>query len=152
VTGRPAGARARTPANRWALGAAALLALIAAACPPAGPDGLERVPAGEWGGEHVALTVTAGGGLLEFDCAHGRIDGELTLTASGHFERPGVYVRERPGPVRVDEPPDSHPAAYRGRLDDRPRMTLFIVPTDDSQGPGSFSLELNRPARVFKCR
>jgi hypothetical protein len=35
-----------------------------------GPD---RVAAGTWGGPHVVLEVSAEGGRVEYDCAHGAL-------------------------------------------------------------------------------
>ncbi len=67
------------------------------------PGGSPRVPQGLWGGKHLSLEVTESGANLQFDCARGRISSPLKLDDKGHFELEGVFVRERPGAVRVGD-------------------------------------------------
>ena len=79
-------------------GAAAVLALLG--CASGGPvsaDKLDRVPLGDWGGEHVRLTVSDASAAIEFDCAHGTLDAPLKVDDGGRFEVPGSFVR-RAGP------------------------------------------------------
>src|SRR3954454_4679415 len=59
--------------------------------------------AGEWGGEHIAMTITAEGADFEFDCASGRITTPLAADAHGHFSVKGTYKVERPAAASVDE-------------------------------------------------
>src|SRR5262249_24911263 len=49
----------------------------------------ESVPNGTWGGDHVVLTVTDGGGTVEMDCAHGTLDHPLQLDDAGRFSVAG---------------------------------------------------------------
>ncbi len=105
---------------------------------------------GDWGGEHVALTITSLGGSLEFDCAHGTIDEPIVPDADGAFDARGVYVREHGGPIREGEPPDSHPARYVGRID-RSRMTLTVTLMDGDEWIAHYTLVQNAPPRVYKC-
>src|SRR6267142_1327878 len=72
--------------------------------------GPSPVPTGLWGGDHVAMTVAAAATHLDLDCAHGDIQGAITVDARGQFDVAGVFVREHGGPVRQDEVPDSRPA------------------------------------------
>jgi hypothetical protein len=120
-----------------------------AACTGASDSGPDQVPAGSWGGQHVALEVTAGGGSLEFDCAHATIAEPLRLEG-GRFSVAGVYVREHGGPERVGEPEDSHPARFDGTLEGD-RLTFSIRLTDDDATIGSFSVVQGKPPLVFKC-
>ncbi|HVF50624.1 MAG TPA: hypothetical protein VNA19_11090 [Pyrinomonadaceae bacterium] len=108
------------------------------------------VPAGEWGGAHVGLTVTASGGRIEFDCAHGSIDGKLSLDAEGRFSVAGSFVKERGGPVRIDEKPDSSPARYSGRVEGK-KMTLTLVLTDSGEDLGTFTLTRGESPHLTKC-
>ncbi len=124
---------------------AAVIALPACGDSPTAVDLI-----GDWGGEHVALTITPGGGSLEFDCAHGTIDEPIRPAANGTFDAAGVYVREHGGPIREDEPPDSHPARYRGRVDGS-RMTLTVTLTDGEEWIAQYALTQGAPARVYKC-
>jgi hypothetical protein len=79
-----------------------LLLLVACASSPGGASRLERVPSGDWGGEHVRLTVASAGGTIEFDCAHGTLGQPLDLDAAFRFDVRGTLVGEG-GPVHKDE-------------------------------------------------
>ena len=80
----------------------ALLAAFLAVAPTPSPAA-PRVADGRWGGVGLSLDVTSTGARIELDCAHGTIDAPLSLDADGAFDAPGRLVRERPGPVRMDE-------------------------------------------------
>jgi hypothetical protein len=73
---------------------AACAALVAgcAAIPPLGAP-----VTGEWGGEHVHLTMTATGGTLEYDCAVGTIDGPFLPDADGAFSAVGTHTAGKGG-------------------------------------------------------
>jgi hypothetical protein len=101
--------------------------LFAASC-AAGPVD----PIGEWGGDHIALTVGPAESVLELDCATGRINGAFMVSSDGRFDLEGVFVREHGGPVRegevLAETRARHAGAIRGR-----RMTLEL-PAGAAQG------------------
>lgn len=103
-----------------------------------------------WGAPGTLLTVEESGARLEFDCAHGEVEGPPTLDRDDRFEETGVYVLERPGPVRPEDPPDSHPAVFSGRVDGR-RMTLTVKPSDGVEGAGTLTLTLGAPSQLTKC-
>lgn len=107
------------------------------------------VPVGAWGGEHIALQVTEKGATFDIDCAHGSIE-ELLLNDGGRFDSRGVYVRERGGPDRDGQQPDSHPARFMGWSDGQ-RMKLKITLTDSGQTIGEFDLTLGREPQMTKC-
>jgi hypothetical protein len=129
-----------------------LAALFAALIPVAacgdGPTAADLI--GDWGGEHIALTITPAGASLEFDCAHGTIGEPIQPAGGGTFDASGVYVREHGGPIREDEPPDSHPARYQGRIDGS-RMALTVTLTDGEEWSAQFTLTQGAAARVYKC-
>lgn len=102
---------------------------------------------GEWGGTHVALSLTDSGGTVEYDCAHGTL-GPLHTDRRGHFDVVGVHVREHGGPVRVGETVDSAPARYVGQVSGG-AMTLRVLVGPDTLGP--FALGRGRQAQLFKC-
>jgi len=126
-----------------------LLLLVACAANPGGASRLDRVPSGEWGGEHVRLTVDDAGGKVEFDCAHGSLDAPLKLDAGGRFDVPGRLAFEG-GPARKDEAEGARPARYRGETDGQ-RLSLEVT-LEGGESAGSFSLTRNGPARLVKCR
>ena len=107
-------------------------------------------PVGNWGGQHIALTVTAQGGTAEFDCAHGAFTGALTPSPDGRFSASGVWVREHGGPVRDGEVLPSFPALYAGRITGT-SMSLTVTRTDSAVAIGTFSLTKGSAASVFKC-
>jgi hypothetical protein len=133
--------------------AAPALALLLCFAPPAAlptSAASRRIPPGEWGAEHLTFSVSEQGGAIEFDCAHGTIDGPLTLDRRGRFEVKGRYVPERPGPVRRDQSTEGRPARYRGAV--RGRVMTLRVTVDDGTELGPYRLALGGRGHVFKCR
>jgi hypothetical protein len=137
------------PSARTTLLLAASAALVAF-CSPTAADGA-NVPAGEWNGQHIALSVTASGATVEFDCAHGTINGTLTLDANNHFAVNGTFVREHGGPTREDEASKGVPASYTGTLKDD-TLTVTVELTDSKESVGVFTLTRGGAGRLFKCR
>jgi hypothetical protein len=109
----------------------------------------EGVPNGAWGGDHVVLTVTDGGGSVELDCAHGTLDHPLRLDDRGRFSVAGTFVPEHGGPVRDDEGAERRPARYQGRLD---RQEIeFTVTVEGQTGQGPFTVTLGKAPKLTKC-
>jgi hypothetical protein len=111
---------------------------------------VQTVSLGAWGGVHVSLLLTATGGTLEYDCAHGTIDQPFVIDSAGRFQLAGTHTREHGGPIRKDERPDTHPARYNGAVDGD-TMTLTVTRTDSNEVLGTFTLTRGRMARVVKC-
>jgi hypothetical protein len=111
---------------------------------------VQTVSLGAWGGDHVSLLLTATGGTLEYDCAHGAIDQPFVIDSAGRFQLAGTHTREHGGPIRKDEKPDKHPARYTGAVDGD-TMTLVVTLTDSNEVVGTFTLTRGRMARVVKC-
>lgn len=124
------------------------LIVVACAAAPISASRLDRVPKGEWGGEHVSLTVEEAGGTIEFDCAHGSLDEPPMLDAAGRFDVTGRLVTEG-SPVRRDAE-TARPARYRGESDGQ-HMSLEVT-LEGGENVGTFSLAKGDPARLFKCR
>jgi hypothetical protein len=113
-----------------------------------GPD--DTVAPGSWGGNHVAMEVTATGATLEFDCAHARIDEPLALDRTGRFTVRGTYSAERGGPVRETEDDRSRPARFAGRVTGT-SMSLTISAAAGDEPLGTFNLEHGKNGVVRKC-
>ena len=96
------------------------------------------------------FTVANGGHHLEFDCAHGDIPGPLITDSRGQFAVPGIFVRERGGPIREGSPPDAHSATYAGTVEAR-TMQLAVRLTQTNELIGTFTLTRGAPGRVVKC-
>ena len=134
-----------------------MTALGVASATTACADAVAPNPVGVWGGAHVRLEITdattsgiAGGGTVEFDCAHGLITAPITTDKSGRFDAPGVYVQEHGGPIRVGEQVIAHPARYMGVINGS-RMTLTVARSDSAWSAGPFALERGVAGSVFKC-
>ena len=129
-------------------GAAAVLALLG--CASGGSvsaDKLDRVPLGDWGGEHVRLTVSDASATIEFDCAHGTLDAPLKVDDGGRFEVPGSFVREG-GPV-VPGREDRQDVRYAGKTDGRSLDLEVLRPDGERLGP--FRLNIGERPKLFKC-
>jgi hypothetical protein len=112
-----------------------------------GPESLDRVPEGDWGGEGIALEVRAAGALVGLDCAHGEITVPLFVAADGSFRLPGYYVRDV-GPGL--DPEVREPATYSGRYDGVRLDLSFALETGEAAGP--FIATPETPAHVQRCR
>jgi hypothetical protein len=130
------------PTNACTLALAAVLAVTPAASSELGEA--------SWGGQHVALEVTSEGARVDFDCAHGTIDGPIRLDDEGRFDARGVYVKETPGPVRP-EGLSGEPARYVGQVVNG-EMTLSVVLVKSGDPAGTFTLKRGRLPRVVKCQ
>lgn len=128
-----------------------LLALGLMACSSGGTVAagrVDRVPVGQWGGEHVRLSVSDTGGSVEFDCAHGTLDAPLNVDTEGRFSVPGTLVREG-GPVVPGREGEKQSVRYSGRLDGS-SMNLDLS-RDNGDRMGSFLLKLGDRGKLVKC-
>lgn len=114
------------------------------------PSGPSPLPAGMWGGDHVAMTVAETATHLEFDCAHGDIPAALMVDARNEFDVAGTFVREHGGPIRDGETADARPARYVGSVGGG-AMALTVRLTDTNETIGTFALARGSPGRVMKC-
>ena len=103
-----------------------------------------------WGGEHIALEVTADGATLEFDCATASITKPLTVDAKGIFRAEGTFTRERPGPTMRDGNPAAS-ATFSGSIHGN-NLRLHIVSGATNEAHGDYVLVRDQPGRVMKCR
>jgi len=133
--------------HRYPAPAACALIILATAC---ATQPITEDPAGAWGGDHIALSVTDTGATLEYDCAAGRIDGAVTPDANGRFQASGTHDIGHGGPVRQDEVPDRHPASYEGRVSGD-SMALTVTLTDMGTQVGTFRLMRGATPRIVRC-
>jgi hypothetical protein len=126
---------------------AVVAAGTASTCPVDIPD---RVPNGNWGGPHMGMVMTDSGGVIEFDCAAGRIPAPIPLDRRGNFDVAGLLVHQGPGPVRIDSVYPSTPGRYAGWSDGR-TMSVTLTVDDGSLPPQSFTMSYGGNAHVLKC-
>jgi hypothetical protein len=135
--------------NSW-LVVVGLVLLIAAAA-ASKPRKLQRVSAGSWGAPHIRLNVEQNSATIDYDCAHGVIDGPLTFDSKGRFSWRGTHNPEHGGPTRVDEQSTSHKAIYTGIVKGD-TMTLTVRLAATKELVDTFTLTRGGAGRVFKCK
>lgn len=109
------------------------------------------IPDGIWGGPHIRISVEGKLAAVEYDCAHGTIEGPLSIDGEGKFSLSGSHVRERGGPVRQGKAEDSHPAQYTGWTDGK-TMTLTVTLANTNEELGTFELTRGQEGRLWKCK
>ena len=110
----------------------------------------ETVRVGPWGGSDMGMRVEPDSAQIEFNCAHGSINQSIPLDRQGRFDVPGIYVQDHGGPGQQNEPPDSHPARYFGRVQGK-TMSVTVELTDTMETIGYFTLTYGESPYVFKC-
>ena len=108
------------------------------------------VKIGQWGGQHIEMTVADSQTTIEFDCGKATVSGRMTVNSSGGFEVAGQYFPAAPGPTKKDEPPP-RPLRLSGTVRED-SMQMQVVLTDTEDVIGEFSLGLGAAARLIKCR
>src|SRR4029079_1808846 len=104
-----------------------------------------------WGGDHIELQAGAKDATVDFDCAHGTIDGALKPDSNGHFEIKGTFTVEHAGPVREDSA-QTRAATYSGTIKEEAMVLRVTFTGDDAPATMSFELVRGRPGNVRKCR
>jgi hypothetical protein len=116
-----------------------------------GPARLDSsVKAGQWGGQHIAMTVAPSRTDIEFDCGKATVTGAIDTDRDGAFTATGTFLHERPGPTTPDGPP-RRPMRLSGTVkgDD---MQVKVLLTDRDEDVGTFELSFGAGARLVKCR
>jgi len=115
----------------------------------AGAADMQRIPTGVWGGEHINIEVAEKSASIEYDCAHGLIEGPLVVDANGRFSLHGTHTPERGGPISADEQQQAHPANYVGSISgNKMTLTLKLKGAEDE----TFTLEKGKQGDLFKCK
>jgi hypothetical protein len=101
-----------------------------------------------WGGQGIALKVSAKGADVEFDCAHGQIPQPIKLDKHGDFEIAGTFTAEHGSPMRRGETLQPAPARYSGHVDGD-TMSLTVNP--DKRQVGSYTLTRGSQGHITRC-
>ena len=109
---------------------------------------------GSWGGQHIGLEATAEGARIEYDCAHGTIEGPIIPGRDGRFEATGTHAAEHGGPVHEapvgeNDNEEGRPAHYRGEL--KGDVLNLTVTLDSGEEAGTFTLRRGAAPRLMKC-
>jgi hypothetical protein len=127
-----------------------IAAVLISAAGPCSEDLAGPVPPSEWGGDHIGLTVSPTGAMLEYDCASGTIDQPIVAASNGNFVAQGTHTKGHGGPSVEGEIPDLHPARYEGWTDGD-SLRIDVTLTDTGEKLGSFTLVRGLSPRVFRC-
>jgi hypothetical protein len=133
---------------KWALPVGAVMVM---ACAQAGsPQVL-----GQWGGDHVRLTLDASGGRIEYDCGAGTIDSVVQLDAGSRFSVKGKHEEftaargAGSGPTDADASPVMQSANYSGKVDgDHMALSVLI---GSEKTPRSFTLVRGKSVKLIRC-
>ena len=104
---------------------------------------------GEWGGRHVALSLSEASGTLNYDCAAGTIDGPLLPRSDGTFEVEGRHTPGTGGPEIVGQVRPSFRALYWGVIRGQ-RMTIQAR-VENGVALGPFTLVKDAEPIIFRC-
>jgi hypothetical protein len=110
---------------------------------------MQRIPTGNWGGQHIKIKVNAQSAAIEYDCATGVIQGPLVVDRNGNFNLHGTHRMERGGPVRAGDTPREVPATYTGSI--RGNTMTFNLKIGDGEAE-TFTLVKGKEAELFKCK
>ncbi len=108
------------------------------------------VQTGLWGGTGISMIVSDKGAAIEYPCADGEITEAIKTDKNGNFNVPGVHIRQRPGPVRVDAKPDREAVRFEGRVTNK-TMKLKVVAIKGNEVLGEYSLALGARQRMHRC-
>jgi hypothetical protein len=111
----------------------------------------KHITSGIWGGEHIQLEVSSNSATVEFDCAHGSIEGPLATDANGEFSWKGRFAPEHGGPIRNNEEDSSAPATYSGSINEQ-TMRLTVRLDNQKEPLDTFVLTYGKESRLRKCR
>lgn len=112
---------------------------------------MQRVANGPWGALHIRMNVDPHSATIDYDCAHGTIEGPLTFDSKGRFTWSGTHRREGPGPIREDDANNGSPAIYTGSIKGD-IMTLTVKLADTNEVVDTFVLKRGSFGKVFKCK
>jgi len=110
-----------------------------------------HITPGVWGGEHVHLDVNSNSAKIEFDCAHGTIEGPFTIETNGEFSWKGTFARERGGPVTSHDENSGQTAVYSGSINEQ-TMKLTLRLEDEKDPVDTFVLTRGKDGHIRKCR
>ena len=88
--------------------------------------------------------------LIRFDCASARIEQRPELDRNGNFDVTGVFMRQRPGPQRMDDQPNEQPARFVGKVTGE-TLALTISLVKSGEELGKYSLVHGREGRIRRC-
>ncbi|HEX8220471.1 MAG TPA: hypothetical protein VF914_14840 [Chloroflexia bacterium] len=114
------------------------------------PPGATTLPEGNWGGEHLAINVSATGMHIEFDCAHASFEGPISVV-NGAFEAPGTFVRETGVQMDPELAPQGQPAVINGKVNGATLTITITVNGDRASQVGPLNATRDQTPVIRKC-
>ena len=109
----------------------------------------QTLPAGQWGGDQIALEIAAdGSGQIEMSCASAAFAGPVKLDIGGHFLTSGRFSRGTG--VAMTNPPAALPANISGRLD-RDGVLWLDIALADSYPVRNARLRRGTAPNLLRC-
>jgi hypothetical protein len=108
------------------------------------------LPEGMYGGRHLAISVSATGMSIEFDCAHARFEGPITVV-NGQFEAPGTFVRESGVQMDPELRQEGQPAVINGTVKGTTLTITITVAGDRANQIGPLSATKDQTPVIRKC-
>ncbi|HET7708267.1 MAG TPA: hypothetical protein VFK50_01890 [Sphingomicrobium sp.] len=102
---------------------------------------------GGWGGPGIEILIEGGLATVQFDCASGSIDSNLS--AAGSFSVPGSYRAGQGGPIRVGQIFTSQRATYAGTVTGD-QMTIGVQ-VEGGPALGPYTLTRGAPGQLNRC-
>jgi hypothetical protein len=112
------------------------------------PDALTP---GAGGGEHIRFVVTEAGANVEYDCAHGTVEGKIVVDAQGRFNAYGLHYEEHGGPSRLGDDAGGYRVRLSGRVGGS-LLKLTVTRAGTRRVVGTFDLARDREPVLVKCR
>ena len=111
----------------------------------------EALTPGVWGGEHIRFEVTERGANVEYDCAHGTVEGRIVVDGRGRFSVKGTHYEEHGGPSRLGEDAGGYAVRLSGSVGGS-LMRLTVTRAGTRRVVGTFDLARDREPFIVKCR
>lgn len=110
----------------------------------------KELPQGNWGGQGISLKIEENGANLQFDCAEAEIQGKIIINDKGFFSINGEYIRNGPGPIRLNMPSRRQNALFEGKISGN-IITLSVTLTDSKDKIGDFKVKLDASPVIRRC-
>lgn len=108
------------------------------------------VPVSNWGGSGIRISIEQKSVKIGYACADGEIVGRLKVDSRGNFKANGFHIRQRPGPITLDDKSQRQPARFEGKIVGK-TMTVSIILTETGENIGNFELKRDVAVRLQRC-
>ncbi|MEA2573830.1 MAG: hypothetical protein QOH93_1128, partial [Chloroflexia bacterium] len=108
------------------------------------------LPLGEYGGEHLGISVSTTGLSIEFDCAHASFGGPISVT-NGKFTANGTYTQESGVQMDPELRPQGQPAVLNGTMTGNTLTITIAIQGDRPTQIGPLTATKGQEPVIRKC-